>query len=1355
MNDDPKKDSKPIDKQKDTVEDAATDHNHNVNNNTTTDQAAAKRDDGVVKVVPAKEIVREDVHSDSEAETVVLPGKEDVSPHHPRKAIKHEGKDEVLANINDVKSVGGDKSKCDEQPDANGNSKRKKATKDGGTNVVTETHNSSNLSSTISSPILEQRPPSRAASESAQSRSKQSHDSDAHSKGSTSRKRKVRNDDSEEKVQRRRQKRESSLEHTERTQSERKDRRDNRKVGEHRSESPPRHRNRTHSLSSSSHPGVQKRRKPPPLNVGPKRRRSEEPEGDTDDSDSTRGHPHLRKLLSTEAAMSPAKMPHKKLRDKNGRTWLARACATEDVDYVVARLKERPEDLDVADNAGNTPLQIAALEGNYDIVKVLLENNCDIHCKNIDSDTPLIDAVENGHVDVIKLLLKAGVDPRQGNAKGEEPLDLLNQDDENYAAIRTILQRAKEKGNRRRPSDEHQGNLHTGRESLPARSPRESPSLNSARSPPPLPMPRRRTARSEATRNDLLWVNATPENLRERAAIGDETGVDHILNMKAMGDIEAVLAAAKGGHEVCLQLLIAIGKPKHDPEPLASPYKEGYNTPMLAAIGRGNLRVIQLLLDQHDFDPARRLYDGLTYHEISKQRKGANWQEEYNVLKSAYDKVKGKVSNGSSPSSTRSSQSQRGMKKQSREHASASPLRPSKRDSPDRATKEGISRKKSSVDTKSSVMGNRREQDGDNINKKLERTSSSGKKHLRVPSKRESREVSTTVSDREASPVIISEDNKTKRSISDDEAHDKNLPRPRKRLISRKALEDNAANKRRASLVSVASSSSSQEQARSKSALPPSIKREKSESKETSKLPSLETAKKRARPSVSPSEGNSPNSHKSPDTTKKIKRQRVGSDHGKSSAQGTSPPSTVPGPARVANMGCSASTQSSDPGPAAGGAPVAFMGSSSAGQSKEAKPVGSETQPLTATTVTIDTSVVEESTSTEAKVDREAEGGETEMDDLQAQASIQLKSETEATVAAAASAEAAAKAEEAARQQELKDKRETEERKEKERVLERVAREEAERIAREEEATRQEERRQAEEAERKAQQEREEEEARQERKRKEEEMARRQAERERQRKEELERQERRRVEQEERERLAKLKRQEEEERQRRQALPNALRIAAELSPDAARHPSEILRWLPIYTATGYQLDTRCDESARSERWIANIQAAPILGITDLDLSQCKPHPPPPARHLSNPELDTAWQKRQASDAQRMSLWRVLRLKMARYEWGPLEFYNVNDEVKADLETVPKFFALERIFWIRLSDFTDIVPRHPHLANLTLKTAALGLKPEDGSADKVSQPNGIHASATTGPASHPQLTLLNGNGGTGGLTNGYH
>lgn len=45
-------------------------------------------------------------------------------------------------------------------------------------------------------------------------------------------------------------------------------------------------------------------------------------------------------------------------------------------------------------------------------------------------------------------------------------------------------------------------------------------------------------------------------------------------------------------------------------------------------------------------------------------------------------------------------------------------------------------------------------------------------------------------------------------------------------------------------------------------------------------------------------------------------------------------------------------------------------------------------------------------------------------------------------------------------------------------------------------------------------------------------------------------------------------------------------------------------------------------------------------------------------------------------------------------------------VQLDDETHPKFLALKNIFWIKLGDFMDNVPRHPHLRAVRLNTRAM-------------------------------------------------
>ena len=400
-----------------------------------------------------------------------------------------------------------------------------------------------------------------------------------------------------------------------------------------------------------------KRGRPPHVNTrrnkSADRVRSESSEGS---SSPAPNRPSLAKFSSHDPdTMSPIKAPGtRKFRDKNGRTFLSRACNNDDLEKATIYLKERPDDLDLPDNAGNTPLQIAALEGFIDIVKFLLESKANIDTRNIDKDTPLIDAVENGHVDVVKLLLDHGANPRLGNAKGEEPYELVPQDDENYKTIRKLIANAKEHNylKRRRSNDKKEDREDASSRAASAASPRDSPGpMLGPRSPPAIAS-RRRTGRSESTRNDLLWQANTQENLRRLAAKGDVQGVAQVLNILGKAEAESVVAAAKAGHEEVLQYLLAMGEADPDP-PSVSGLNAGYDTPILAAIGRGKLDVIRLLVEQSNFDPTKK-FNKKTYYQIAAERKGENWQREHELLKNAYEKyAPGKQRKITSPRKTR------------------------------------------------------------------------------------------------------------------------------------------------------------------------------------------------------------------------------------------------------------------------------------------------------------------------------------------------------------------------------------------------------------------------------------------------------------------------------------------------------------------------------------------------------------------------------------------------------------------------------------------------------------------------------------------------------------------------------
>lgn len=1114
--------------------------------------------------------------SDSEAETVVLSGKEEGQDHESRKAIKLEEATRQEPNSDhqsdDLAVVQERQQEASRQEGIRQSSlKRKRAMLDHGHVSHLGSGNSSNLSSTVSSPAPQANSSKTTDSASDRSRSSppfddvtgdqepRAHKSNVERGKSHGYRRGGKSDRASEPVNgRNRRDTRSATHHDEPS---------------HRSESPPsRNNNRAQSIQSNHpHSGVAKRRKAPAsLHVERRRKASEDTHPESDDDSSVHSHRQLQKLASADNnAMSPAKMiSHKKNRDRSGQTLLARACRSGDVLEVEKWLQERPQDVDIPDYAENTPLQIAALEGNTEVVQLLLDAGCDINCRNIDKETPLIDAVENGHLEVVRLLLNAGLDPRQTNAKGQEPLDLVKPDLDDADEIREILHACKkEKASLRRPSEDHnrqQGTTSRDVDMTSGSAFGASPVLGS-RSPPPVgPTAKRRTARSQVTDDALLWVNATPARLRDAAGKGEGKIVDHILKMRPQADTESILAAARGGHEDVLGLMLAIATTDPDPEPLRSgEYKPAYSTPMLAAIGRGNISIINLLLSQAGFDPTRRRYKGLTYYEIAKERQGADWQEEHDILKEAYNSYSqhgGRKSNNNSPRRVRTK----------RADSTKSVSEPSS--SPHEARK---TRKPSTL----------REDDSDGTNR------DSNSKGVAIKHAGESKKQSSPAlaSDHESRPRGLPKTKVKEGKASVEKSLLTSKPqdslKPKRRLMSGNDFKSTQDMKRRASLAA----DTDPPRHNSGDSIHGNHQRRFSDVSEstaavTSEEPSNtkgDLGKKRHRMSVSPQAsksdlaGDTDHKHK--------KRQRVNS-HGSAIDQDRDRSFRPGAPTMVANM------IYGTPGPAPptilqGNAPVAFMGSN------VASPVTkSPTDPYLHTAIVspvngIDQALPQRSDLESLQAEKRVEENKVEQEKLEQKLERQ-----------------AMEAEERAVQKEEETRRQIEVEQE---VKAQAEREEVERracAARQEKEAHIEEQRQAAEAERQILLAQEQEAARVAKIKRDEELLHRRIEQERLRKEE---QERKRREMEERESLRRMRLQEEEERQRSQSLPNGLRRAAELSVEEARNAKEVRKWFPLRTATTRELDPGCEPTVAEEKWIANIQAAPILAIKDLNLSQCE------------------------------------------------------------------------------------------------------------------------------------------------------
>ncbi|KAK9423050.1 hypothetical protein SUNI508_04344 [Seiridium unicorne] len=785
---------------------------------------------------------------DSDAETIVLPGKDGVSPSKPRKVIKHEDKsdgeidDHVLPAPKKLPKEGKDLGRDgDRNPASGGDSASSLVKKKRPLDKQRARDGSAGLSSAPASPSSH-----KQREQGSSHRRRRSGNADSGSDSETSKPRSPRLSKEKAKSVDRlsSHKRKAPKAESDDEGEARRVRRprisdtslDGKFSRDHKSSSAKSHPDRQISSrprSISPHGRAHRRslstqlpEKSSTLGLASKKRRIPAPLQSTDyhsDDSSASGSPHPRssrlKSIMTpgtgDSTMSPAKMaPHKKHLDAHGQTLFAKACAKGEYDVAKTRLAERPEDLNFADHAGNTPLQVASLNGHEDVVGLLIGAGCNLECRNDVKDTPLLDAVENGHLGVVKLLLAAGVNPRKANAEGQEPLEKVPDDLDNAEEIRQALREAKQKvGELRRTSEDHLPLDNQDTSSHGANSPHRSPepSIGAV-----LAASSRRggTVRSTKTSNHLLYMSLDEKTLRSAAARGDHETVTRILQVKeSCDDAEALVAAARGGHNFVMELLLALGGANPDPSPVSSLPSE-HSTPMLAAIGQENIKVVQLLLEQSGFDPTRR-FRGETYYEIARRREGAMWKEEEHMLKNAYDDYKkshkGHAKTKVSPSRRERELAQEGKRSARAELGQDKPRLQHKR-RPSSPSKDGEMKKKVNPSKAASSPKEKRRshsfgQNDDQTSPKRGRP----RKDEKLPT--------IAISDREASPALSAKAHpvKPKRSESDMAGSSEGeATKPRRKLISGKDLKGQREKQRRTSMVSNNSAKDTAERSDSK-----------------------------------------------------------------------------------------------------------------------------------------------------------------------------------------------------------------------------------------------------------------------------------------------------------------------------------------------------------------------------------------------------------------------------------------------------------------------------------------------------------------------------------------------------------
>lgn len=107
-----------------------------------------------------------------------------------------------------------------------------------------------------------------------------------------------------------------------------------------------------------------------------------------------------------------------------GETHLHRAARLGYTDCVAYCLEKMESDPSAKDNAGFTPLHVAAAKGHVRISRLLLQYGANVSAAAQGGIRPLHEASENCHMETIRLLLAYGADPILGTYAGQTPEEL-------------------------------------------------------------------------------------------------------------------------------------------------------------------------------------------------------------------------------------------------------------------------------------------------------------------------------------------------------------------------------------------------------------------------------------------------------------------------------------------------------------------------------------------------------------------------------------------------------------------------------------------------------------------------------------------------------------------------------------------------------------------------------------------------------------------------------------------------------------------------------------------------------------------------------------------------------------------
>jgi len=125
-------------------------------------------------------------------------------------------------------------------------------------------------------------------------------------------------------------------------------------------------------------------------------------------------------------------------KDIDGLTPLHMVCMYQEEIKTAELLIQNGAEINIKDNEGWTPVMYAALYGNIELMKLLMENDADIDLENdtgyslwemkrTDGSNILFNFVKDGDLDMVKMFVKRGADINAVNDAGETPIILARE----------------------------------------------------------------------------------------------------------------------------------------------------------------------------------------------------------------------------------------------------------------------------------------------------------------------------------------------------------------------------------------------------------------------------------------------------------------------------------------------------------------------------------------------------------------------------------------------------------------------------------------------------------------------------------------------------------------------------------------------------------------------------------------------------------------------------------------------------------------------------------------------------------------------------------------------------------------